>query len=29
MELEDFEERFTFVSDLLQHLSEQTTEAAA
>ena len=29
IELEDYEERFTFVSDLLHHLAEQTTEAAA
>ncbi|MEM0955488.1 MAG: transcription-repair coupling factor [Pseudomonadota bacterium] len=29
IELLEYEERFVFVSDLLQHLSEQTTEAAA
>ncbi len=29
IELENIEERFSFVSDLLQHLTEQTTEAAA
>ena len=29
IELEDYEERFTFVNDLLQHLAEQTNEAAA
>ncbi len=29
VELPDYEERFAFVSDLLQHLSEQTAEAAA
>jgi hypothetical protein len=29
IELDNSEERFSFVSDLLQHLTEQATEAAA